>query len=76
MHPLYRILDSSVVGRLRARIAKEWAESDTVFPSDRTVWKNIMNVWRQNPHLGELYFNPDHAIEAEPRVGELVRTRD
>lgn len=65
MHPLYRILDSSVMGRLRARIAKEWAGNDTVFPSDRTVSKKIMDVWRQNPHLGELYFNAFHSPPIE-----------
>jgi hypothetical protein len=57
MHPLYKILDSTVMGRLRSRIAIEWSKSDEIFPSERTVLSNIMKLWRNNPHSARLYFN-------------------
>jgi hypothetical protein len=63
VHPIYRILDSTITGRLRSRLAREWSGSEEVFPSDRTIWNNIMKVWRKNPHFARLHFHAFNAPE-------------
>lgn len=63
MHPLYRILDSTITGRLRSRLAREWSGSDEIFPSNRTIWLKIMKLWRENSHFARLHF---HVFNAPP----------
>lgn len=63
MHPLYRILSTTITGRLRSQIAQEWSGSSAIFPPSKTVWANIMSLWRQNSHSARLYF---HVFNSPP----------
>src|SRR5712691_9060795 len=73
MHPLFVQHQQTLLGRLKTRLLTKLSQSNERVPSDRQVWRFLMQEWKTKPETARftfylLYGNQVNRIEIPART--------